>query len=294
MAFWFNRYKNYTKRGEVYLFTLKDYCEIMLIKQFGGCYLVRKDMPMKDGYLMEFPADQLERVVAFLKGEDAAAVDDGSLVTAKKNFLLNVINKEFVGDGTKTTTQLTSHALTNVAEDFIITSTTAAGVKTTMTVTIAEGTATVKAGDATKATISLENGIVTFQAAPEDKEVWNFQAKEIKFVLNYQLLGNVLFAGLSEPKAPQLVTMADLVSLDATGAEKVFQLPKNIKKGTVSVTLKIGEADPVTGITDNNGVLSKTVEETTTVYGNVDYITGLMTLNEDPEAVSYKADHYIL
>lgn len=298
MAFWFNRYKNYTSRGDVYLFTLRDYCEIMMIKQFGGTYLIRKDMPMKDGYLMEFPADQVDRVIAFVKGEDANAIDNGSLVTAKKNFLLNVINKEFVGDGTKTTTQLTSHALTNVADDFVITSTTAAGVKTTMTVTIAEGVATVKADATTKATIALNTGIVTFQTAPADKEVWNFQAKEIKFVLNYQLVGNVLFAGLAPAEAPTEIEISE-TELDADGEVKVFQLAKNLKKGTVSVTFTpAGDgAEEVTATDENTpGQIAVTAGDpaTTTVYGTVDYVTGILTMEDAPVSISYNATAYKL
>lgn len=298
MAFWFNRYKNYTSRGDVYLFTLRDYCEIMMIKQFGGTYLVRKDMPLKDGYLMEFPVDQVDRVIAFVKGEDTNAVDNGSLVTAKKNFLLNVINKEFVGDGTKTTVQLTSHALTANVDDFVITSTTAAGVKTTMTVTIAEGVATVKAGDTTKATIALANGIVTFQAAPADKEVWNFQAKEIKFVLNYQLVGNVLFAGLAPAEAPTEIEISE-TELDADGEARVFQLAKNIKKGTVSVTFTPAgdDAEEVTATDENTpGQIAVTTGDpaTTTVYGTVDYVTGILTMEDAPVSISYEATAYKL
>lgn len=47
------RYSNYTSRFEVYLFTLRDFTEQLLIK-FGGKYIERYDMPKKSGYLLQF------------------------------------------------------------------------------------------------------------------------------------------------------------------------------------------------------------------------------------------------
>lgn len=48
-----NRYDNYTSRYDVYLFTLRDYTEVLLDK-FKGRYLERSDMPVHSGYLLEF------------------------------------------------------------------------------------------------------------------------------------------------------------------------------------------------------------------------------------------------
>lgn len=48
-----NRYDNYTSRFDVYLFTLRDYCE-MLLDRFGGSYIERSDMPIHSGFLLKF------------------------------------------------------------------------------------------------------------------------------------------------------------------------------------------------------------------------------------------------
>jgi hypothetical protein len=48
-----DRYKNYTSRSDVYLFTLRDYVE-MLLEKFKGTYIERSDMPIHSGYLLEF------------------------------------------------------------------------------------------------------------------------------------------------------------------------------------------------------------------------------------------------
>lgn len=297
MAFWFNRYKNYTKRGEVYLFTLKDYCEIMLIKQFGGTYLVRKDMPMKAGYLMQFPSDQIDRLTTFVKGEINSSSMD-SLIAGSKIFQLNAIEKSFEADGATNAIQLSSHPLTANASDFVVT-VTADGVTSPLTPTISDGVVTLKnASNTVKATVYTADGIVKFGAdpasptAPESGEVWNFQVKEIAYKLNYQLLGNTVYAGLSPADAPNEIAVSN-VDLGADESEKVFQLAKNLKKGTVQITFKLAEdGDAIGPLTDSDGVFSVTTNDVTTTYGTVDYASGVLTMANAPYSLSYSASYY--
>ena len=295
MAFWFNRYKNYTKRGEVYLFTLKDYCEIMLIKQFGGCYLVRKDMPMKAGYLMQFPADQVARLTAFVKNEIAFSSDD-PLVVGSKIFQLTAIDETFEGDGNTAVIQIATKPLTTEASDFVVT-VTAEGVTTTLTPTISEGVVTLKnASNVVKATIYTADGLMKFGAnpssptAPAAGEVWNIQAKEIAFKLNYQLLGNTLYAGLSAADAPKEIALSD-VDLGADGTNKVFQTHANLKPSSISISLTPtgDEATEVTGIEDDG---KGNLKKSSTTYGTIDYVSGEMTLEAAPAALSFSATYY--
>ena len=295
MAFWFNRYKNYTKRGEVYLFTLKDYCEIMLIKQFGGCYLVRKDMPMKAGYLMQFPADQVARLTAFVKNEISSTSDD-PLVVGSKIFQLNAIDKTFEGDGNTAVIQIANKPLTTEADDFVVT-VTASGVTMALTPTVSEGVVTLKnASNVVKATIYTTDGLVKFGAdpssptAPAAGEVWHIQAKEIAFKLNYQLLGNIVYAGLSPADAPKEIAIPE-TELDADGTTKVFQTHANIKPSSVSVSLTpTGDgAEEVTGIADDG---EGNLKKSSTTYGTIDYLSGEMTLQAAPAALSFSATYY--
>lgn len=295
MAFWFNRYKNYTKRGEVYLFTLKDYCEIMMIKQFGGCYLVRKDMPMKDGYLMEFPADQVSKIATFVKAEgagDGGSVNDQvSYVTSSKIFQMNPVSKTIEGDGSTTVFQISSKALAPVADD-IVAIKTASGVKTKATVTVSEGTATLKISDATVATIALANGLVTFSAAPAATDVWNISANQIAFTLNYQLLGNVLYAGLAPIPDPKEVEVED-IELDADGEATVFKTHANLKPSSITIDLTPtgDDAEEVTGITDDG---EGNLKKSSTTYGTIDYVSGEITLEAAPAALSYSATYFVM
>lgn len=286
MAFWFNRYKNYTKRGEVYLFTLRDYCEIMFIKQFEGTYLVRKGVPEKAGYLMKFPSEQIDRIATFVEGDsDIESTNSGSLVTGKKAFQTEKVSLSTKGDGTTTVFRIAEHLTAN-AEDFMIS---VDGTVKEVSKNAETGALTFTGG-----TIDAEAGTVTFTAAPANNAVLELEAVQIKFILNYQLLGNVLFAGLTltAEDAPTEVTIPATV-LDATGDEKEFQLAENLKKGTVKITFKLTEkGDAIGPLTDNNGVFSKTVEQVTTEYATVDYASGVLTMKDDPVELSYEAHCY--
>lgn len=287
MAFWFNRYKHYTKRGEVYLFTLRDYCEFMLIKQYGGCYLVRKGVPEKAGYLMQFPEDQLGRIAAFIEGESTLAYsNDGSLVTGQKPFITEEVSLSAVGDGTTKDFRIAEH-LTNIAEDYSVS---------------VDGTAKPVTKDAetgalsfTGGTIDPASGTVSFTAAPAADAEIELKAVQVKFTLNYQLLGDILFAGLGMPDAPVEVTVPS-TALDADGTAKDFQLPENLKKGTVKITFKPDEDSEAIGpITDNEGVFSVTTSgdsPVTTVYGHVSYVTGLLQMESAPVELSFEAHYY--
>lgn len=282
MAFWFNRYKNYTKRGEVYLFTLRDYCEIMLIKQFNGTYLVRKGVPEKAGYVMQFPVDQLDRIATFVVGDsDLSSVNNGSLITGQKTFLTEKVELATAGDGTTKVFRIAENLTAN-AEDYSI----KVGGEA-KAVTVNEGNLVFTGG-----TINPLMGTVTFTTAPADKTPIELSAVKITMTLNYQLLGDVLFAGLSKMDDPDEITLASTV-LDATGDNKVFQLHKNLKKGTVKITFKLTEeGDAIGPLTDNNGVFSTTVEQVTTVYAHVDYATGVLTMEDDPVELSYEAHYF--
>lgn len=60
-----HRYDNYTSRYDVYLFTLRDWTEVMIDK-YQGRYIDRSDMPLHTGYLMEF-VGKIDEAVAFIK-----------------------------------------------------------------------------------------------------------------------------------------------------------------------------------------------------------------------------------
>ena len=296
MAFWFNRYENYTTRGEVYLFTLKDYCEFMMIKQFGGSYIVRKGMALEDGYLMEFPADQVSRISAFVIGEGSAeggsVNDQKSYVTSSKIFQTIPIQTTAEGNGEATIFQISSLPLVPSAEKFSAVKTDADGTVTPAVVTVSGTTATLKISDATVATANLTTGTVTFSAAPAEGVGWEFFAEQIAFTLNYQLLGNVLYAGLSSIPDPAEATVSD-VDLEADGENTVFQAHANLKPSTVNLTLTpTGDgAEAIEDIEDDgNGNLKKS----TTVYGTVDYVSGLIQLENAPASLSYSATYFMM
>ena len=72
---------------------------------------------------------------------------------------------------------------------------------------------------------------------------------------------------------------------------KLFQFAKNIKKGTVSVTFTPAgdDAEEVTATDENTpGQIAVTTGDpaTTTVYGTVDYVTGILTMEDAPVSIS--------
>lgn len=64
------RYKDYTSRYDVYLFTLRDYTE-MIIDMFGGTYIERSDMPIHSGYLLKFV--DAEGAIEFVKSNSISS-----------------------------------------------------------------------------------------------------------------------------------------------------------------------------------------------------------------------------
>lgn len=73
-----HRYDNYTSRYDVYLFTLRDYTEVLLDK-FGGSYLERSDMPIHSGYLLQF-AD-CEKAKEFITNISKSHKESGVITT---------------------------------------------------------------------------------------------------------------------------------------------------------------------------------------------------------------------
>lgn len=74
-----HRYDNYTSRYDVYLFTLRDYVEVLLDK-FKGSYLERSDMPVHSGYLLKFV--DIDSAKNFIKGISTSSTDlDKGVVT---------------------------------------------------------------------------------------------------------------------------------------------------------------------------------------------------------------------
>lgn len=72
------RYDAYTTRSSVYLFTLRDYVEVLLDK-FGGRQITRKDMPIKAGYLLEFV--NFNDAKAFISGIAESSSASGEVTT---------------------------------------------------------------------------------------------------------------------------------------------------------------------------------------------------------------------
>jgi len=64
------RYDAYTGRYDVYLFTLRDWVE-MLNLRYGGHFIDRSDMPVHTGYLVKF--DKATEVIAFLNANATEA-----------------------------------------------------------------------------------------------------------------------------------------------------------------------------------------------------------------------------
>lgn len=72
------RYNNYTSRYDVYLFTLRDWSEVLLDK-FNGQYVERSDMPIHSGYLLEFvDIDAAKEYIKSIKESDKTT---GSITT---------------------------------------------------------------------------------------------------------------------------------------------------------------------------------------------------------------------
>lgn len=72
------RYNNYTSRFDVYLFTLRDFTE-MINTRFGGTYIERSDMPIHSGYLLKF-VDASE-AIAFIEAAAIETTKDGDITT---------------------------------------------------------------------------------------------------------------------------------------------------------------------------------------------------------------------
>jgi len=73
-----NRYKDYTSRYDVYLFTLRDFTE-MIIDMYGGSYIERSDMPIHSGYLMKF--SDAERAIEYIASIAISSSTSGNVTT---------------------------------------------------------------------------------------------------------------------------------------------------------------------------------------------------------------------
>lgn len=72
------RYDNYTSRYDVYLFTLRDYVELLL-RRYNGRYINRSDMPIHSGYLLEFV--DIDKATEFILAASESHEDDGDITT---------------------------------------------------------------------------------------------------------------------------------------------------------------------------------------------------------------------
>lgn len=72
------RYNDYTSRFDVYLFTLRDYTE-MINQKFGGTYIERSDMPIHSGYLLKFV--DANNAKEFVKAQATSTSTSGKTTT---------------------------------------------------------------------------------------------------------------------------------------------------------------------------------------------------------------------
>ena len=281
MAFNFNRYKLYTQRNEVYLFTLRDYCE-MLMKIFGGTMLVRDDMPIKGGYLMAYPQESINAISRFVKSESDTAVDLGSLVKSSKVFLKSPISKDFEGDGTTKNFAVASN-LSAVVADYTLTVD-----NSTVALTLKED----KTGATfTGGSIDFATGTITFTAAPEEGTAISIQTFQVNFLINYQLFDSKLYVGLGVPDAV-LEGVIPTTTLPADGTTKTFNLEKNLKAGTVKIVFKNTAEGSAVTVTDNGAGVFESSDETPVVYGTIDYMSGVLTLETAPVSLTYEGTYF--
>lgn len=281
MAFNFNRYKLYTQRNEVYLFTLRDYCE-MLMKIFGGTMLVRDDMPIKGGYLMAYPQESINAISRFVKSESDTAVDLGSLVKSSKVFLKSPISKDFEGDGTTKNFAVASN-LSAVIEDTVLK---VDGAAVELTLKEDKTGATFTGGS-----IDFATGTITFTTAPEEGTAISIQTFQVNFLINYQLFDSKLYVGLGVPDAV-LEGAIPTTTLPADGTTKTFNLEKNLKAGTVKIVFKDTEEGSAVTVTDNGAGIFESSDETPVVYGTVDYMSGVLTLETAPVSLTYEGTYF--
>ena len=269
----YNRYKLYTSRDQVYLFTLRDYSE-MMVNLFGGCIIQRDDMPIQGAYLMALT--NTETIKSFIQGEsDVSFSDNGSLIQGRKTFVKKPFSMNFTGDGTAKV----FNAVPNMASEGIQVS--VDGTAKEVTVNENKTTASFTGGS-----IDLASGIVTMGSALAEDAVLTVTGSQVLFYLNYMYYPGYCIIGLNALEEPALVSVSDVV-LPADGTKKEFEIGA-CKSGSVSLKINGGAA-----VTDNGqGQFTQTVEEETTILGTVDYMTGKIVLETAPNTLTYSASAY--